>query len=537
MFDNLKYIENKPIQNYRQFMGNIGKNTFKSLLFLIFSLSTLTSCQKTPEETLSCMTDLTQTSTQTDNNRSDLDISVNVDGSGSMEGYVTIPNNNYIKALQLLASAVIDTNNKTNLEYKRIGDDKILTRNNFVNNATSKNFYDGNDSNYKAVSSPIHSAIKPPVNGKDKLTIIVTDLEGDDGGKIAEVLAQNYLNKEQKNQDYTVGIWAVKSQFNGIIYNPNTGKAKFNYSTEGKTEEAFRPFYVLFIGKYEQIANYFDELKTLDKEIQNNSEMFIFPTQKVLVQNMINLGNLDERKSKSTLPENNSLERVFALEDNNVIVSVENPDNEPYELLSIVDNIEPKLTLNYQVAFPTVEKIKGGNYSLSMDENNLKTDTKVYTFSSDNQVTESTVEKSESDKETENKPQEETPEKIDNLPKNSSNKQFFTLNNNNSLQQGLVLKDLKLDKEKETLQFITDINLQSLPNSDVYLFEVNLILDDLIGLDWWNTWNANNQNNDGSKTQNLSIFMNKLKNLSLANLSNSENDPVIGNFCFAIQKN
>jgi len=80
-------------------MGNIGKNTFKSLLFLIFSLSFLTSCQKTPVETLSCMTDLIQTSTQTDNNRSNLDISVNVDGSSSMVGYVTIPNNNYIKAL------------------------------------------------------------------------------------------------------------------------------------------------------------------------------------------------------------------------------------------------------------------------------------------------------------------------------------------------------------------------------------------------------------------------------------------------------
>ena len=94
-----------------------------------------------------------------------------------------------------------------------------------------------------------------------------------------------------------------------------------------------------------------------------------------------------------------------------------------------------------------------------------------------------------------------------------------------------------MDKEKETLQFITDINLNSLPNSEIYLFEVDLILTDLTGLDWWNSWSTNSQSNDGSKTQNLSIFMNKLKSLTLQNFSNQDGDPVIGTFCFALQKN
>jgi hypothetical protein len=519
-------------------MGNVGKNAFKSLLFIILSISLLSSCQKTPEEELACNTDSRPAKVNIENTDSKLDISVNVDGSDSMVGYVTIPNNNYSKVLELIANAVISTNT-VNVEYKRIGDDKTLTRNDFRKDATSKVFYGGNDSIYKPVSSPIHSAITPPVAGKYKLTIIVTDLEGDDGGKIAEILAQNYLNNDEKNRDYTVGIWGVKSQFNGTIYDPNTGRAKFNYSTQGKKADGFRPFYVLFVGKYDHIAKYFDEFKKLDTQIQNDSHMFIFPTQK-MVENPINLGTLDERKNNSKLPQNQQLERVFALQDNHVIVDVKNPHNQPYELLSIVNDSDPKPTIHYQVSFPQINNIKEDSYSLYIDENNLKTKTKVFTFNSNNQVnkvTESTPEESESDTEEKNTKKKDQPKKVDNELNNAYEKKFFKLNSSNSLQQGLVVKDLKLDKEKETLQFITDINLNSLPNSEIYLFEVDLILTDLTGLDWWNSWSTNSQSNDGSKTQNLSIFMNKLKSLTLQNFSNQDGDPVIGTFCFALQKN
>ncbi|WP_017296359.1 hypothetical protein [Geminocystis herdmanii] len=517
-------------------MGKIHQNSFKSLLSLILTLSLLTSCQKTPQEELSCDIDSIQALVSGENTVNKLDVSLNIDGSDSMLGYVTIPNNNYAKALELLANAVINTNN-VNVAYKRIGDDKTITRDNLRRDATSRTFYDGNDSTYEAVSSPIQTAITPPVEGKDKLTIIVTDLEGDDGGKIAEVLAQNYLNKDEKNQDYTVGIWAVKSQFNGIIYDPNTGKAKFSYTTEGKSSEGFRPFYVLFIGKYDQIATYFDELKKLDTEIHKDSKMLIFPTKKILLQNPISLGNLEGRKSNSKLPENNQLQRIFALDDGNVIVSTQDANNEPYELFDIVDNTESKLAINYQVPFPDITKIKGGNYALSIEDTNLITNTKVYTFNpnyQDNQVLESTAEESETKPE-EN--EEEKPETIENQQVNQAQKEFFSLNSSGSLKQALTVKDLKLDQENQTLAFLTDININNLPNPEIYLFEVDLILDDFSGQDWWTEWSSIGQNNDGSKTQNLSIFMNKLKSLNLKTLSNDENDPVIGRFCFGLQKN
>lgn len=521
-------------------MGNINKNSFKPLLSLILTLSLLTSCQKTPQEQVSCNNPLTPVANASENTNNPLDISVNIDGSDSMVGYITNSNNNYTTAMELLANAVIGSDNVA-VEYKRIGDDKILSRDNIRKDAITKTFYHGNDNIYKPVSSPIHSAITPPIKGRDKLTIIVTDLEGDDGGKIAEVLAQNYLNNDLQNEDYTVGIWAIKSQFNGMIYNPNTGKAKFNYNTEGKDQEKFRPFYVLFIGKYDHIVQYFDELKKLDTNIHNDSKMFIFPTLRIFAQNPINLGGLVERENNAKLPDDQQLERVFALEDDNVIVEVIDANNESYELLNIAHQDQPTATINYQVSFPDLTKIEGGNYLLPIDQKNLVTDMKVYTFNpnaQDKQITESTSKESEIKEEKQDNNQEKQQEKEPELIENKSpEKQFFTLNNNNSLKQGLVIKDLKLNQEKEILQFNTDINLNSLPNPQIYLFEANLVLKDLNSPDWWNDWSGNSQGNDGSKTQNLSIFMNKLKSLNLKTLAKGNDQPTIGNFCFGVQKN
>lgn len=510
-------------------MGSIHHNNLKSLLSVILTLSLLTGCQKTPLEELSCNIESIQSLVNTQNADNNLDISINVDGSDSMLGYVTTPNSNYMRTIELIANSIIERDNIT-VEYRRIGESQPLTKTRFRQDAQSPIFYNSNDDTYKPITSPIQTVITSPVEGREKLTMIVTDLEGDDAGKVFEALTKNYFDRNK--QDYTVGIWAVKSQFNGTIFNPNTGKAQFVYNTEGKSPEFYRPFYVLFIGQYEQIANYFEQLKKLDSQFDNYSEMFIFPTHNIVMKNPINLGTLEARENNSQLPDNNQLVRIFALQDRDVIVKTKNANNEPYELFSI-NNIEPTLTINYQVPFPSIKNLKGGNYALSIDENNLITETKVYTFNPQNQVQQSSVETSESE-------EKEDSETINNGEENNQTneveKQLFALNSSGSLKQGLTIKDLKLDQENQTLQFATDININNLPNPQIYLFEVDLILDDLTGKDWWTEWSAVGGNNDGSKTQNLSIFMNKLKSLNLKTLSQGENDPVIGRFCFALQK-
>ncbi len=92
--------------------------------------------------------------------------------------------------------------------------------------------------------------------------------------------------------------------------------------------------------------------------------------------------------------------------------------------------------------------------------------------------------------------------------------------------------------ENQTLEFTTNINIDNLSNSQIYLFEVDLILDNMKDLDWWQDWDSKNANNqDGSKTQNISLFMNKLEQLSLDSIRDENNHAVIGRLCFAIHKN
>ncbi len=503
-------------------MGYIDNKKLNYLLAsIVLSSSLLASCQsRKPEEVLSCDLPSLQNTTITNNNNSNLDVSINVDGSDSMLGYVTVPNNNYMRTLELIANGFIKTN-QVNVTYQRIGDEQPLTRNQFRRDATSRAFYDSNDDSYKSVSSPIQSAITPPSNGKNKITVIVTDLEGDDGGKVSEVLAQHYLNKRPENNDYTVGIWAVKSEFQGNIYNPNTGKVKFTYNTDGKQVDSYRPFYVLFIGKYQDIANYFDEFKKLDNQIQGNDKMFILPTRNSLI-NPITLGTLTERKNNATLPENNQLQRFSALEDNQVVVTRVNDKSEPYELLEIVDENEPQPQIDYSVSFLPKKDLE--EYSLLINDGNLTTQKKLFTFQENNQ----TPQQSQSQSEAENN---------QTMPKIPQEKTYFQVNSSNSLQRGLVIEDLQINNQAQTLDFTTTIDLNSLSNSQIYLFEIDLLLNDITSLDWWSDWSFDNRSGslDGAKTQNLSLFMNKLKSLKLQTLQNDNQETVIGRLCFGLQ--
>lgn len=464
-----------------------------------------------------------------------LQIEINVDGSGSMIGYVNVDNSNYIQVLEALAN-LIEAGSTTQVEYRRIGD-KVISRDDFRRDAKSRAFYDGSGK-YPKVSSPIQNAIEKPETNTDKLTVIVTDLEGDDGNLISQRLKEYYFNKKLRDQGYTVGVWAVKSQFNGTVFDPKTGKVKFNYNTaeiQGKNKENYRPFYVLFIGKYAEIANYFDNIKKSFYPLVNESEMFIFPANNIVKQ-AINLDTLKNREQTVELPDNNQLQRLLALADENVIVKTEN-DNEPYELLQIVHEEKNPIEVKYKVPFSLItDKDEGGIYALDVDNNNLKLKTKVFTYSQNqsnsNNIQQAQIQPKNENQDTENK--QPKPNNSQNLGK----KQFFAENSNVTLQNALTIENLALTNNNQTLEFTTNINIDNLSDSQINLFEVDLILDDLKDLDWWQKWDSRNANNkDGSKTENISLFMNKLEQLSLDSIRDENNNPVIGRLCFAIHKN
>ncbi|MCS6942973.1 MAG: hypothetical protein RML10_10355 [Geminocystis sp.] len=486
---------------------------FLALLVVSF----LAGCGKIEERVTCQMPFATTTPPDTASTSQPLDVSIYVDGSDSMLGFVSRPNSNYVKMMEILATSITEDNN-TRIEYYRLGETKPLTRTRFRQDSKLTIFYDSKDPTYQPITSPIQSAIIPPAEGREKLTIIVTDLEGDDPGKLIEALNKNYFTRG--GQDYTIGFIGVKSQFDGVVFNPFTGKAKFKYTSDENNPDTYRPFYLILIGKFDRIARYFEEYKRLAPDLQQYSEMFIFPGKNVL-KHPVSLGSFVDIQNNSQLPEGGQIERVFALSDARVVVTPENEKTSAYDFLNIISNDQPTVTIKYSTPFPQLATPQNSNNTLLITEDNLTTKTRVYTFNPSPAVV------NEAGNNTGN-------QTVSNSP--TSSKKYFRENPNVSLQQALTISDLQLDYNRQTLEFLATLDINKLPQPQIYLFETDLILNELEGLDWWYNW-SDNSGTDGSKTLNLSIFMNRLKTLSMEALKNESNDVVIGRFCIGVQKN
>ena len=421
--------------------------------------------------------ELEQNKQQTDLTNS-LAIDFQIDASGSMLGYINQENSSYIQALKLLDSTLSLSSrpSQATVKYYRSGDDrhqaKELTRSEF-RKANKSEFYNGGNPNFPAVSSDLGSLITKPKNS-DRLTIIVTDLEQNDGdvNLIANKIKENYFNSKDNN--YAVGIWAVKSEFNGTVYSASDANKKFNYNTEGKTSKQYRPFYVLFLGHYQDIANYFDKLEKEQENLSDRSKFLIFSPH-----------NLVADVSYLNSPLNLSSDLAAPNLLHNGDVSVEK-NNQPIELLEIKNKNSDALEVEYQLPLKQI------NHTLLADPNDLKVAIDVSAF-------------------------------------DKFNKQQFK--ESPAAAKALSFKDWQIDNNQ--LEFVTTINPKNFTESNVYYFKVDVTAKDLQKPDWWSEWNLNS-GSDGSKTSNLYSFMNSLKNITFNSMN--ESTLTIGRLCYAIQK-
>lgn len=416
---------------------------------------------------------------QADISNAPLSISINIDGSGSMLGYVNQDNSSYIQALELLDNTLstINTRSQFNINYYRSGDylneAKQLTRSEFIK-AKKADFYNGRNAKFPAVSSDLSSLITKPKNS-DTLSVIVTDLAQNDGdvNLIANKIRENYFNN--KDENYAVGIWGVKSEFDGTVYSATNTNKKFNYSTKGKNNKQYRPFYILFLGNYQDIANSFDKLAKEQGSLSDRSNFVIFSPHHLLSD-----------VSYLTEPDNISLDLFTPNQLHNGNVSVEK-NNQPIELLEIKNNHTEVLDLKYQVP------LKQLNHTLAVDTNDLKVNIDASAFNK--------VSKQEF-------------------------KQLPAANN------ALNFSEWEIAENK--LKFFTTINPDLLPEANIYYFKVDVVAKDLQKPQWWSDWNTNS-GDDGAKTTNLSNFMNSLRNMTFNSMD--EATKTVGRFCYAVQKN
>ena len=93
---------------------------------------------------------------------------------------------------------------------------------------------------------------------ENPLVVIVTDLF-QDRGDINLLVAQ--LKEKYIKNGLEVGLFGLRSQFDGTVYDTGIGQAPLPYRSDPNAPKTFRPFYLLVLGRHADIAYYFDRLK------------------------------------------------------------------------------------------------------------------------------------------------------------------------------------------------------------------------------------------------------------------------------------
>jgi hypothetical protein len=418
-----------------------------------------------------------------------LEVAIHVDGSGSMLGYVKADNSRYIQTLNLLDETLSlgGLRPKTSIKYYRSGTSQPLSRGEF-RNAQQPVFYDGsNPSQFSDVSVPIDEAITS-LGKENTLLVMVTDLDQAQGDvtKLNRVIQAAYLNSEKKG--YAVGVWAVKSEFNGTVYVQEQGKIKTFPFPNPQSQETLRPFYIMFIGLDRDIERYFDQLRTKKADWLQDSQFVIFSPHRIVK----NLSSLDKKVDGTP----NALNpQEWSLKNNQVKVQAQESNNQLWE---ISKNKNEEITINDRVDFVPLNSI------LAIDPKTIDVVKNIKVF--------------------------------DQFSKQFKKTDEF-MKDDSSLKGAMELSEWTITDDR-TLSFVNQIKPDKFPEPGIYLFTLDIVAKGLQEQPWWDEWSwreGKDNELDGSKTRNLSNFLSGLKT-STTNLM-EENPPVIGRFCYGIQKN
>ncbi|MDJ0659909.1 MAG: hypothetical protein QNJ42_10530 [Crocosphaera sp.] len=421
-----------------------------------------------------------------------LDIMIAVDGSQSMLGYVSDRNSRYVQTLKLLDDtlSLSSLRSQSNSSYYRSG--KSITRSDFKK-AQLPEFYNSSNPNFPNISVPLQEFILPP-NQQDSLLVMVTDLDQADGDVtiVNQKIKDTYLNNN--NKDYVVGVWGIKSEFSGTVHVQEQGRLrKFNFPNSQSTE-SLRPFYVIIIGRYEDVVDYFKTVQNRDSELLENSELTLFSPYKIVDE----IAYLD--KEVMTAPsEEQAVAQLWKLEDGLVKVQAQDKKNQLWDIPS------------QQTGIIIIE-----------DSVNLRSDNPITELNSNSLTTIKTIQMFE---------------KVSGEFKNAKEidgdgTSFKEIIN---IDQWEVIKDS--DSSAEKLKFITTIDANKFPNPGLYSFEIDVVLKNLPEENWWQQWNlqpGQDHPEDGSKTQNLLNFMRGLKTIT-SNLM-ADNPPKVARFCYVFHK-
>lgn len=173
------------------------------------------------------------------------------DATLSMRGFVsTEASSTYQQTVPLLERGVIEGWQGGKATFYKFGDDIAELPGRAYLDAVRPTFYGDSKYNRKTLIERVVDRAQP-----DHLTVIVTDLFQDnaDVNQLSERLKQKFIVN-----GLAIGVYAVRSQFAGVVYDVGADNYSFPYKAE--KAESGRPFYLLAFGRHSDIDHYFNVL-------------------------------------------------------------------------------------------------------------------------------------------------------------------------------------------------------------------------------------------------------------------------------------
>ena len=151
----------------------------------------------------------------------------------------------------------------------------------------------------------------------NRLIVIVTDLFQDrrDINLLVSKLRDKYIKK-----DLEIGLFGLRSQFQGTVFDTGYDDRPLPYQSNPEDPESYRPFYLLVIGRYANIAHYFDRLK---ENGFDDAETIIF--SRYLVSPLLSFDGMVDKTDNL----------------NRKIINPKHSQNPRLKQYEIVDNSEP----------------------------------------------------------------------------------------------------------------------------------------------------------------------------------------------------
>lgn len=462
-------------------------NRYKSGLAFLLSLNLLIACGARPVE-LTC--DRPNIASEP---LSDLTVNVYIDGTPSMEGYVSVDNSRYAHTLDNLFNLLEqktpltltgDPNNKPAINYLRLGKNagklaQPLSGSQHLR-AANPEFYNG--SSFPALSvTEIDAAISTAE--PTELTIIVTDLYQAD--QYVNQVVGNIESRLSATSQGAVGIVGIRSEFDGTIYTEALrGASSFEYSNR----QPSHPFYVLFVGRVDEVSFYMNALKE-----SSAASGFTDGVEQVLFS--------PERIHKS-VP---AFEKKESLPDASVPVQIPAHKMSYGRLLRINlnDEVQPivlrrkvALTIPFDIAVEPINDV-------------FHSDVLEAALTSNHQS-------------------------FDPIEKE------FVSKSNPSLDQAFEVFTSTLSTEN--LAFDVAIDPTELNPPGIYFYTIDAVAEpsdgsDVSLLQTWSAWSVDGSdpqaNTDGSKTHNLDNLLDGLAEMTLSKMR--QNSVPLGQYCYLIQ--